>query len=164
MATPRRIPPVRPAPGSGEEHGPSASKKESDPLGKILIASGAITREKLDQALAHQRKSFVPIGRILRDEFGLSAEALAAALKKQTHVPRVYLRFFPVQREAVALVDMDFCRQHEAIAFEKLGKMLCVALSNPSQRNVIRHIETQTGLEIKVFQAPWEDIQKKLTK
>jgi len=164
MATPRRIPPVRPAPGSGEESGPSASKKESDPIGKILITAGAVSRENLDKALASQRKSFLPIGRILRDDFALSAEALVAALKKQTHVPRVYLRFFPVQKDAVALVDMDFCRQHEAIAFEKLGKTLCVALSNPSQRNVIRHIETQTGLEVRVFQAPWEDIQKKLTK
>src|SRR3954464_14720801 len=126
MATPRRIPPVRPAPGSGEEHGPSAAntKRESDPLGKILITAGALTREKLDQALAFQRKSFIPIGRILRDEAGLSADALAAALKKQTHVPRVYLRFFPVQRDATALLEVDFCRQHEVIAFEKLGKML----------------------------------------
>lgn len=164
MATPRRIPPVRPAPGSGEEHGPSAPKRESDPLGKILIAAGAVTREKLDQALAFQRKSFIPIGRILRDESGLTADALAAALKKQTHVPRVYLRFFPIQKDATALLDVDFCRQHEVIAFEKLGKMLCVAMSNPSQKSVTRLIETQTGLEVKIFQAPWEDIQKKLGK
>ena len=105
----------------------------------------------------------MPIGRILRDESGLSVDALAAALKKQTHIPRVYLRFFPIQREAVALLQEDFCRQHEAIAFEKLGKLLCVALSNPSQKNVVRHIETLTGHEVKIFQAPWEDIQKKLS-
>jgi glycosyltransferase XagB len=164
MPTPRRIPPVRPSPGSGEEPGASASKRESDPIGKLLVAAAAVTREQVDQALVFQRKSFIPIGRILRDESGLSADALAAALKKQVHVPRVYLRFFPVQKEAVALLDADFCRQHEAIAFEKLGKLLCVALSNPAQRSVIRHIETQTGLEVKIFQAPWEDIQKKLGK
>ena len=113
-------------------------------------------------ALTAQRKTFLPIGRILRDEAGLSVDALAAALKKQQHVPRVYLRFFPVQQDAVALLEADFCRQHEVIAFEKLSKLLCVALSNPTQRNVLRHIENQTGLELKVFQAPWEDIQKKL--
>jgi hypothetical protein len=38
-----------------------------------------------------------------------------------------------------------------------------VALSNPNQRNLIRHIETLSGMEVKVFQAPWEDIQKKLS-
>lgn len=161
---PRRIPPVRPSPGSGEESGSSAAsnKRESDPLGKLLLQASAVTRVNLDQALTAQRKTFLPLGRILRDEAGLSVEALANALRKQPHVPRVYLRFFPIQNEAVALLDAEFCRQHEVIAFEKLGKLLCVALSNPTQRSVIRHIENQTNLEIKVFQAPWEDIQKKL--
>jgi hypothetical protein len=164
MPVPRRIPPVRPSPGSGEESGstPASNKRESDPLGKLLLQASAVTRANLDLALTAQRKTFLPIGRILRDEAGLSVEALANALRKQPHVPRVYLRFFPIQNEAVALLDADFCRQHEVIAFEKLGKLLCVALSNPTQRSVIRHIENQTNLEIKVFQAPWEDIQKKL--
>jgi type IV pilus assembly protein PilB len=166
MPVPRRIPPVRPSPGSGGEESGSTSasnKRESDPVGKLLLQASAVTRAHLDQALTAQRKTFLPIGRILRDESGLSVEALATALKKQTHVPRVYLRFFPIQQEAVALLEAEFCRQHEVIAFEKLGKLLCVALSNPTQRNVIRHIENQTNLEVKVFQAPWEDIQKKLS-
>ena len=105
----------------------------------------------------------MPLGKILRDEAGLTPEALAAALKKQTHVPRVYLRFFPIHREASALLPEDFCRQHEAIAFEKLGKLLCVALANPSQKGIVRQIEALTGHEVKIFQAPWEDIQKKLS-
>jgi type IV pilus assembly protein PilB len=164
MPAPRRIPPVRPSPGSGEEPGSSSAsnRRDADPLGKLLLAAKSVTRETLDAALASQRKTFLPLGRILRDEFNLSADALAAALKKQTNVPRVYLRFFPVEREAVALLEADFCRQHEAIAFEKLGKLLCVAMSNPSQRQVVRHIETHTSMEVKIFQAPWEDIQKKL--
>lgn len=162
MPAPRRLPPVRPSPGGGEEPGSAHNKRESDPLGKILLANGAITREKLDQALASQRKSFKPLGLILREEFGLTQDALATALKKQAHTPRVYLRFFPVQKDAIALLEPDFCRQHEVIVFEKLGKLLCAALSNPSQRNVIKHIETHTGMEVKVFQAPFEDIQKKL--
>lgn len=165
MPSPRRIPPVRPSPGSGEESGStSASKREADPLGKLLLQANAVTRVNLDAALASQRKSFLPLGKILRDDAGLTTEALIVALKKQINLQRVYLRFFPVQKETIALLEEDFCRQHEAIAFEKLDNMLCVALSNPSQRNVVRHIESHTGLEVKVFQAPWEDIQKKLGK
>jgi type IV pilus assembly protein PilB len=165
MPTPRRIPPVRPSPGSGESAGAASSRqREGDPLGKILINAGAITRENLEHALAFQRRSFIPLGQILRDECGLSEEALANALRLQAHIPRVYLRFFPIDRKTLALLDAEFCRQHEVLAFEKLDKMLCVALSNPAQRTVIRDIETQTGLEVKVFQAPWEDIQRKLGK
>jgi type IV pilus assembly protein PilB len=163
MPAPRRIPPVRPSPGSGDEPA-STPKRDPDPLGKLLMVSGAITREALDKALAFQRKSFMPLGRILRDEAGLPLDALAAALKQQTHVPRVYLRFFPVERDVVNLLDAAFCQQYEAIAFERLGKLLCVAMANPAQRNVVRYIEVRTGLEVKLFQAPWDDIQKKLVK
>jgi type IV pilus assembly protein PilB len=162
MPAPRRIPPVRPTPGGGEEGGSAASKRESDPLGKLLLQAKAVSRENLDAALASQRKTFLPLGSILRDEYNLSADALATALKKQTSTPRVYLRFFPVQSDAIKLLEADFCKQHEAIAFEKLGKLLCVAMSNPSQRAVVKQIESTTGLEVKLFQAPWEDIQRKL--
>jgi len=163
MPAPRRIPPVRPSPGSGEEpSGASSHKRESEPLGKLLIEAGVLTRAQLDQALTAQRKSFLPLGRILRDQINLAPDALAAGLRKQAHPTRIYLRFFPVQKDVAGLLETDFCRQHEVIPFEKLGKMLCVAFSNPSQRNLARQIETQTGLEVRVFQAPWEDIQKKL--
>jgi len=161
---PRRIPPVRPSPESGGEPARTPQKRDGEPLGKLLVVAGAVTREALDKALLFQRKSFMPLGRILRDEAGLSAEALAAALKQQTHTPRVYLRFFPVQREVVNLLEPAFCQQYEVIAFEKLGRLLCVAMANPAQRNALRYIEARSNLEVKVFQAPWDDIQRKLQK
>ncbi len=166
MPAPRRIPPVRPSPGGGEESGASSHKRESEPLGKLLLEAGAVTRAQLDSALTLQRKSFLPLGRILRDEAGLSIDSLAAALRKQTTASRIYLRFFPIQKDAVALLEAEYCRQQEIIAFEKLGKLLCVAFSSPnpsSQRAIVRHIETYTSLEVKTFHAPWEDIQKKLS-
>jgi hypothetical protein len=143
---------------------PPAARREPDALGKLLLSSGAITREALDKALVFQRQSFMPLGRILRDEAGLSVEALAGALRKQTHAPRIYLRFFPIEREVVDLLDANFCQQHEVMAFEKLGGLLCIAMSNPAQRAVVRHVEIVTGMEVLAFRAPWEDIQKKLRK
>lgn len=164
MPAPRRIPPVRPSSANPDtEHVSSSSKKDSEPLGKILIRAHAMTREQVESALLLQRKSFKPIGRILREEFGLSAEVLASALRQQETSPRVFLRFFPVSNEIQHLLDLEFCRQHEAVAFEKLGKMLCVAFSNPNTKNLLRHIEQLTSSEVKAFSAPWEDIQKRLS-
>lgn len=163
MPAPRRIPPVRPT-ASNPEAGnvASSSKRESEPIGKLLIKAGAVKREDVDAALVIQRKSFKPLGRILREEFGLSAEVLAAALRRQDNAPRVFLRFMPVSNEIQHMLDLEFCRQHEAVAFEKLGKMLCVAFSNPNTKNLLRHIELLTSYEVKAFSAPWEDIQKRL--
>ncbi|HLX64460.1 MAG TPA: hypothetical protein VKX17_24515 [Planctomycetota bacterium] len=163
MPAPRRIPPVRPSSASPETGTvSSAAKREVEPIGKLLIKVAAVTRQQVDEALVIQRRSFKPIGRILREEFGLSADVLAAALRRQDSAPRVFLRFFPLSNEIQHALDLEFCRQHEAVAFEKLGKMLCVAFSNPNTKNLLRHIELLTQCEVKAFSAPWEDIQKRL--
>ena len=49
MPVPRRIPPVRPSPGSGEEPGSSSAsnKREGDPIGKLLLQASAVTRAHL---------------------------------------------------------------------------------------------------------------------
>jgi len=163
MPSPRRFSPVRPSPESGAEPGAtSRGKQENLPLGRLLVHAKRITQPKLDEALALQRKTFLPLGRILRDEYGILESDLADALRKQAHFPRVYLRFFPAPPEVLALLDPEFCRQHEAIALEKLGTLLCVAFSKPPQRGLLRQIETSTELEVKTYSAPWEDIRKKL--
>ena len=98
-------------------------------------------------------------------ELGRAGRAALPALAKldlQEHAPRVFLRFFPISNEVQHILDPEFCRQHEAVAFERLGKMLCVAFSNPNTKNLLRHIEVQTATEVKAFSAPWEDIQKRL--
>ena len=48
------------------------------------------------------------------------------------------------------------------ISFERLGDLVCVAFSNPNRRELVDEIANLTGQEIKVFQAPWEDIRKEL--
>lgn len=128
-----------------------------------MVLQKKLTIKQLEDALALQRKTFQPLGRILRDEYGVLESDLLEALRKQTHIPRIYLRFFPSAPEAVALLDPEFCRQHEAIAFEKLDGLLCVAFSKPPQRGLVRQIETSTELEVKPYSAPWEDIRKKLS-
>ncbi len=163
MPAPRRIPPVRPNPSASESTRTTATvKRESEPIGKLLVSAKAATQEQIAAALTLQRKSFKPLGRILREEFGIGQEVLAAALRRQEVAPRIFLRFFPFSGETQHALDLEFCRQHEAVAFERLGRMLCVAFSNPNTKNLIKHIELLTASEVKPFIAPWEDIQKRL--
>jgi hypothetical protein len=132
------------------------------PLGRLLQKSGALAPGVLEAALAAQRHTFLPLGRILRDEHGLSCEALVAGLRLQTHLPRVYLRFFPAEEATVRLLDRRFCAEREVIAFERLGELLCVAFSNPPVARLVLQVRLETGLEVAAFQAPWEDIERKL--
>ena len=160
MATARHSREVQPTPRRGDEDEPEAPN--ALPLGRILIDAGAAKKEAVDAALAVQRKTFRPLGRILREEHGLSVEALADALRKQDHQPRVFLRFFPIEPETLRLLDRKLCAEQELAAFERLGNLLCVAISNPSRRDLILQLRSVTEYEIAAFRAPWEDIQKAL--
>ena len=162
MAQQRRFPKVQPSPERGEPTAQAAPAKQGDPLGKLLLEAGAISKAQLEQALTTQRKTFLPLGRILRDEHGLLEAALAAALRKQHHFPRIFLRFFPVVRETMAILDKEFCREHQAIAFELLGSLLCVAMNDPRKVEVIKRAQQSAHYHIQTFSAPWEDIRKKL--
>lgn len=150
----------RQSPSQPDQHDSKAL--ESPPLGRLLTSAGAVTQEAVHQALAVQRKTFRPLGRILREEHGLTAEALADGLRKQSQPPRIFLRFFPIEREALQRIDPRLCTEQELLAFERLGDLLCVAFANPHRHDLILQLRTETRLEIAPFAAPWEDIQKAL--
>jgi type IV pilus assembly protein PilB len=160
MATARRFPQVQPSPQRGAKGDSSAD--DTQPIGRLLVSANAVTKEAVDAALAVQRKTFRPLGRILREEHGVSPQALADALRRQKHVSRVFLRFFPVDIQALRLLDRKLCAEQEIVAFERLGDLLCVAFSNPSRRDLIQQLRTLTTFEIAPYRAPWEDIQKVL--
>jgi hypothetical protein len=163
MPPARRFSKVEPSPRGSEKAEPAlAASSEGHPLGRLLVESGAITAHALEAALVSQRRTFLPLGRILRDEHALPPAALADALRRLTYVPRLYLRFFPVERDAALLLDHRFCLEHEVLAFERLGNLLCVAFSNPAVRSLCLRLRVETGCEIAPFQAPWDDIQRKL--
>jgi type IV pilus assembly protein PilB len=160
MATARRDSQVQPSPQHGAKGGVSAD--DGQPIGRLLVSAGAVTKEAVVAALAVQRKTFRPLGRILREEHGVSPEALAEALRRQKHIPRIFLRFFPIDVSTLKLLDRKLCTEQEIVAFERLGDLLCVAFSNPSRRDLVQQLRKLTTFEIAPFSAPWEDIQKVL--
>jgi hypothetical protein len=164
MSATRRFPQVEPPPRRGEVSARTSGRVEGAPVGRLLIQAGAITPEALEAALLTQRRTFRPLGHILRTDHGLSAEALAAAIRRQGYIPRVFLRFFPIQGTVVDLLSQRLCAERELVAFELLGDLLCVAFSNPAQRGLVLQLRAETGYEIAVYHAPWDDIQKVVKK
>jgi hypothetical protein len=164
MAATRRFSQVEPPARPGEASGKTPSRTEGVPVGRLLVQSGAINPDALEAALLTQRKTFLPLGHILRNDHGLGPDALATAIRSQGYVPRIFLRFFPIEGKVVKLLNQHVCTEHELVAFELLGDLLCVAFSNPAQRDLILQMRAETGYEIACYHAPWDDIQKVLKK
>jgi hypothetical protein len=60
-----------------------SAQTEWRPLGKLLVESGAITKEELDQAISEQRRHGKQLGQILVERGSLSGTELARALAEQ---------------------------------------------------------------------------------
>ncbi len=70
----------------------SMPKKLEDRIGKVLVKTGLITQQKLDDALGHQGKTLQKIGFILVDQKYISREQLKEAL--QIQVTQMIYRLF----------------------------------------------------------------------
>ena len=62
-------------------------------IGELLIASGALTPEQLDNALARQKTQKLPLGQILIKLGYITDDTMRLALSSQLGVPfKIYFR------------------------------------------------------------------------
>jgi len=78
-------PPAAPAGASRDDARPPLPRIE--PIGEILVAQGAVTREQLAQALDIQRQSGGRLGRVLVEMGVLGERQLARAVAQQVGLP-----------------------------------------------------------------------------
>ena len=130
-------------------------------LGEMLIAAGKITRQQLDKALSLQKDGsgkFIPnlvkIGAI-KDESEISE-----FVSKQLNIGALRLSDVELNPEIVKLIPPDIARKFNVIAVSKLGKILIVAISDPSNIYVLDAIKFITGCNIQPVISPEKAIQK----
>ncbi len=60
-----------------------AGARRTNPLGEILIRSGKLTRDQLDELLAEQRRTGTPLGEIVQERGILTKSVIESALREQ---------------------------------------------------------------------------------
>lgn len=130
-------------------------------LGEMLIAAGKITRPQLEKALALQKEgsgklvpNLVKIGAI-KDE-----NEISDFVSKQLNIGALRLSDVELNPEIVKLIPLDIARKFNVIAVSKLGKILIVAISDPSNIYVLDAIKFITGCNIQPVISPEKAIQK----
>ena len=127
------------------------ARKTDLKLGALLIASGLISQEDLDAALAKQKKNRSrPLGKILVDMGIIDGEMLALALALQRGVPYVDLKMYPVDELAVSTLSPKFLRRLKIFPVKLKQNELTVVVADPNNLDVEGDIRFHTGLHIKV--------------
>ena len=123
-------------------------------LGQMLLNSGLITREQLEQALKRQRDDGGRIGYNLVKMRAISEEELNNYLARQHRIESVNLDEVDIPQDVIDLIPADIARRYEVVPIQKVGKTLVVAMTDPDNLYAIDDLRFTLGMEIESHSAP----------
>ncbi|MGH7449170.1 MAG: GspE/PulE family protein, partial [Longimicrobiales bacterium] len=123
-----------------------ASSRTTGPLGQMLIASGAITADDLEPALAEQARTGERLGVVLVRR-GADAEHVSRILARQLRLPHASA---PLQTDAAALklVDRALATRLRVVPLSLTERGLRVAMADPLDMAAVDDLRFRTGRRI----------------
>jgi type IV pilus assembly protein PilB len=131
-------------------------------LGELLVASGSVTRDQLEHALARQKTQKMPIGQLLVKLGYLTDDAMRLALSSQLGVPFIDLDKVVIDRSLARAVNRTFARRHLLLPVAQAGRTLTIAMDDPTKAAVVDDIARLTGQSITVVTSSSRGIQRAL--
>mgnify|MGYP001093032552 FL=1 len=117
-------------------------------LGQMLLNSGLITREQLEQALKQQRDDGGRLGYNLVKMRAITEEELNNYLARQHRIESVNLDDVDVPQDVIDLIPADISRRYEVVPIQRVGKTLVVAMTDPDNLYAIDDLRFTLGMEI----------------
>jgi type IV pilus assembly protein PilB len=117
-------------------------------LGDLFVKEGLITEQQLQEGLAEAKTSGTRIGYALVHLGFVAEEELTRMLAKQYRVPAVDLEKITVDPKILKLVPANVSQKHFVLPLRRVGRMLTVAMTNPTDFSAIDDLKFITKLEI----------------
>lgn len=135
---------------AGDVKRPPAARK--DFLGNILVKSGVITGEQLEEVLKLQRSQRgerrLPLGKALVKRGYCTEEDVARAVARQRGVPFVSLNDYPIDMRAASLIPPEVARKYSVLPIGFEDGHLVVAMMHPNNVVAIDDLHFLTGYDI----------------
>ncbi len=132
-------------------------------IGEVLLESGAITQEQLDEALKAQKADrSKKLGQHLIDLGFVSEETMLIALSEKLGYPVISIETYQVNVDAVAKIPVELAKKYSMIAidFKDDGNTLVVATNDPLNFYGLEDIRLVTNLHIEINLALKKDISQ----
>lgn len=132
-------------------------------IGEILIENGSITAAQFDGALQYQKKTPGKlIGKILIELGYVTEEEIVIALATQFNVAYLPLANFAFNEGHEKLIPKELIAKYLCVPLEKTGNLMTVAMSDPTNEEAIKAIETATETKVQLFVSTSTEIAKVL--
>lgn len=135
-------------------------KKKETMLGDMLVSSGVISPDQLNQALSKQRESGLKLGQALVDMDFITNERLTEILSEQSGIPHVWLRSGLVDPKIVNIIPKEKALLYQIIPMFKVENELTLAMTDPYAVYIMEDVEKTTGCKVLPVLCRVLDIQK----
>jgi type IV pilus assembly protein PilB len=122
--------------------------QSAERIGALLVSEGLISREQLAQALQEQRSSGGRLGYTLVKLGMIEELALTRLLARQYKIPAVDLTKSDIDPALVRLVPAEIAIQHLVLPLKREGRVLYVAMADPTNIRVIDDLKFRTRSDI----------------
>ncbi len=118
-------------------------------LGEILIGSKLINEKQLEAALEYQNKRGGKLGNTITELYFVKEVDIARAISQHIKVPYVNIFSEDFSDEELKKVKESIVRKYGIIPVRKVGHILEVAMSDPSDLDIIADVQFAIGCNIK---------------
>jgi len=133
--------------------------KKRSRLGDILLKSGRVTAAQLDDALALQRWSRIPIGQALVRLGFITAPMLQDALCTQLHLNFFDLDPIAIDKRLAHVIGERFAVRHLIVPLVRADATLVIAMADPTQAALVENLETTLHMHVEIVMAAAEQIR-----
>lgn len=131
-------------------------------IGQILINSGDITEEQLEETLEKQKTEKKRIADILIEDGIVTEQQVCKALEKQLFIPYVDLDTIPIPEDLNQVLTEEMATNNMVVPIELEGRFLTVAVADPLNYQGLKDISIATKLKVKPVIAEPSKITNKL--
>lgn len=117
-------------------------------LGEMLVESGLMTEEKLQQALIEQKKAGLKLGQYLTRQSIVNEQQIIDLLSRQLKIQKYHPDKFPLEVGLVPLIPIEIAQKCQIAPLRKKGRLLTIAMVDPLDINSMDTIEILTNSEV----------------
>lgn len=135
-------------------------KAQKKRIGDLLLETGMITNEQLQEAIAEQKKTGKRLGEVLVSKGIINDEDILGALEFQLGIPHMDLEQYTIDFNIASKVPESIARRYTAIAVGVDDNKLKVAMKDPLNMFALDDLKISTKMEIMPILASEKAIER----
>jgi type IV pilus assembly protein PilB len=133
-----------------------------DRLVQMLVRSGLVTEEHLQEAKTIQRERGGQLSQVLIEHGFVSADDLMMMLSDHLGLPPVNLSRMTISEDVAGLISKQLAIFYQVVPISKIGNTLTVAMADPLNVFALDDLRLMTGMEIQPVISNPKDVLEKL--